>query len=347
MKKYGDTKYEYTVNGELLSKSSTGKITRYEYDVLGNLKSVTLPDGKQIEYVIDGRNRRIGKKVKGTLTQGFLYQGSLRPVAELDNNGNIVSRFIYANRINVPDYMMKIGVTYRIITDRLGNPRLVIDVATGTVAQRMDYDEFGQVLSDTNPGFQPFGFAGGIYDRDTKLVRFGARDYDAETGRWTDKDPIGFNGGYTNLYAYAGNDPINLYDPTGLLSSGQAKELADNAYEWAKEWGTNRLFELNEWTQKGKAWYDKMKKAFDMAEDVQDVSEALKDPDPASGLCILKKPLKYLPDWVYFTEVWKKGIETVETAPGGLEASRRQHEYGTTNIGNQNLLSQIDWNANN
>lgn len=38
-------------------------------------------------------------------------------------------------------------------------------------------------LLDTKPGFQPFGFAGGLYDRDTRLVPFGARDYDPETGR--------------------------------------------------------------------------------------------------------------------------------------------------------------------
>ena len=41
----------------------------------------------------------------------------------------------------------------------------------------MDYDAFGRVLADTAPGFQPFGFAGGLYDHDTGLVRFGARDY--------------------------------------------------------------------------------------------------------------------------------------------------------------------------
>jgi RHS repeat-associated protein len=86
----------------------------------------------------------------------------------------------------------------------------------------MTYDEFGRVLSDNAPGFQPFGFAGGIYDRDTGygvgtgLVRFGARDYDAFTGRWTAKDPIRFAGGDTNLYAYVGNDPANRRDPQGL-----------------------------------------------------------------------------------------------------------------------------------
>ena len=61
----------------------------------------------------------------------------------------------------------------------------------------MDYDSFGNVLQDTQPGFQPFGFAGGLYDPDTKLVRFGARDYDPRTGRWTAKDPILFAGGDT------------------------------------------------------------------------------------------------------------------------------------------------------
>jgi RHS repeat-associated protein len=70
---------------------------------------------------------------------------------------------------------------------------------------------------DTNPGFQPFGFAGGLYDRHTGLIRFGARDYDPETGRWTAKDPILFSGGDVNLYGYVFNDPVNLSDPNGMI----------------------------------------------------------------------------------------------------------------------------------
>jgi len=92
----------------------------------------------------------------------------------------------------------------------------VVDATTGVIVQRMDYDEFGNVLSDTNPGFQPFGFAGGIYDADTGLVRFGARDYDPDTGRWTAKDPILFAGGDANLYGYTLGDPVNFVDPLGL-----------------------------------------------------------------------------------------------------------------------------------
>ncbi len=213
---YGNAVYAYTANGELLTKTVGGQTTTYDYDELGNLLHVALPDSTQIDYLVDGQNRRIGKKVSGLLVQGFLYDGQLRVVAELDGNGAVVSRFVYGSKVNVPDYMVRDGVTYRIISDHLGSPRLVINTTTGVIAQRVDYDEFGNVLFDTSPGFQPFGFAGGFYDQHTKLTRFGARDYDAETGRWTVKDPILFNGGDTNLYGYVVNDPVNFFDLDGL-----------------------------------------------------------------------------------------------------------------------------------
>ncbi len=105
---------------------------------------------------------------------------------------------------------------YQIITDHLGSVRLVVNISTGAVAERMDYDEFGNVIYDSNPGFQPFGFAGGLYDPETKLVRFGARDYDASSGRWTREDGILFSGGSTSLFVYCGSDPINFSDPSGF-----------------------------------------------------------------------------------------------------------------------------------
>ena len=49
-------------------------------------------------------------------------------------------------------------------------------------------------------------------------MRFGARDYYAETGRWTAKDPLLFDGGDTNLYAYALGDPVNHVDFSGRSS---------------------------------------------------------------------------------------------------------------------------------
>ncbi len=226
---YGQLQFTYTANGELVTKSNPtlSQTASFVYDVLGNLKSVTLPGGVQIDYVVDGQNRRIGRKVNGTLAQGFLYQNQLNPVAELDGTGAIVSRFVYGTKANVPDYLIKGGVTYRIVSDHLGSPRLVVNTADGSIAQRLDYDEFGNITADTNPGFQPFGFAGGLYDQHTGLTRFGARDYDAQVGRWTAKDPIKFNGGDFNLYGYIFGDPVNLTDMVGLKPPPNVPANAD------------------------------------------------------------------------------------------------------------------------
>lgn len=112
--------------------------------------------------------------------------------------------------------MVKAGRTYRLITDHVGSVRLVVDAASGAVMQRLDYDAFGRLTRNTSPGFQPFGFAGGLFDDDTKLTHFGARDYDAATGGWISADPILFEADGSNLYAYVGSDPVNDRDPSGL-----------------------------------------------------------------------------------------------------------------------------------
>ena len=181
-------------------------------------------------------NRRVAGKENGVVTRRYFWDGQLKIVAELDGSGNLVSQFVYGAHVNVPEYMVKGGATYRLITDQLGSVRLVVNTSTGAVAQRIEYDEFGVVTNDTNPGFQPFGFAGGLYDPDTKLTRFGARDYDAETGRWTSKDPIGFDGYDVNIYGYALSDPVNINDYNGMTPVWFKKYggLFCN-YDWAYE----------------------------------------------------------------------------------------------------------------
>jgi RHS repeat-associated protein len=110
------------------------------------------------------------------------------------------------------------GDAYRIIADHLGSVRMVVNATTGEVVQRIDYDEFGNIIRfDATPGFQqPFGFAGGIFDADTGLLKFGARNYDPRIGRWTSKEPLLFDAGQVNFYIYADNDPVNKYDLNGL-----------------------------------------------------------------------------------------------------------------------------------
>ncbi|WP_437319781.1 DNRLRE domain-containing protein [Sorangium sp. So ce385] len=215
---YGTKTYATSPAGDRTSvtDTATGETTTFTYDAYGALRHVGLPDATSIDYLVDGEGHRIWKQRNGVKVQGFLYRSALQPAAELDGAGNVVARFVYGRGQHVPDLMIKGGATYRILTDHVGSPRLVVNSATGAVAQRMDFDEFGRVLLDTNPGFTPFGFAGGLYDPETKLVRFGARDYDSEVGRWLNKDPIGFGGGDTNLYAYVGGDPVNRIDPNGM-----------------------------------------------------------------------------------------------------------------------------------
>jgi RHS repeat-associated protein len=224
----GTASFTYTPEGALLTKTSGSETTTCDYDLLGALRGVTLPNGTRIDYLVDGTHRRIGKKVNGSLTKAFLYQNTLptvsatappfpsgtQVVAEFDATGALVSRFLYGSKPHVPDAVLRSGKTYRLFSDERGSVRLVIDAASGAVAQRIDYDAWGNVMSDTSPGFQPFGFGGGLYDPDTGLVRFGARDYDAGKGRWLEKDPDWFVDS-SNRYLYTLNDPVNQIDPNG------------------------------------------------------------------------------------------------------------------------------------
>lgn len=100
-------------------------------------------------------------------------------------------------------------------SNQVGSVQLVTDTDTGEVVQRMGYDSFGEVIFDSASGLQPFGFAGGLYDAATGLVRLGARDYSATVGRWTSTDRIRFVD-QDNLSVYVENDPINRIDPLGL-----------------------------------------------------------------------------------------------------------------------------------
>jgi len=210
----GTSSFTYTANGELATQKTGTQTATYTYDVLGNLSSVTLPNATKLTYLVDPENRRVAKQVNGAQQTGYLYDGD-QIVAQLNASNQIVSQFVYATGLTSPDYMVNGGATYRIISDQLGSPRLVVNTVTGAIAEQMNYDEFGNVLSDSDAGFQPFGFAGGLKDPDTGFVRFGQRDYNPATGRWTAKDPIQFFGGDSNLYGYVMNDPVNLRDPSG------------------------------------------------------------------------------------------------------------------------------------
>lgn len=211
----GDTAYQYDVDGFLATKTSPAGSTAYTYSSRGELLKVVQPDSKVIEYVHDPQGRRIAKKVNGVITEKYLWQGLTRLLAVYDGGNSLIMRFQYADG-RLPVAMTKGGATYYLGYDQVGSLRIVTDNSGNTV-KRIDYDSFGNILNDSNPTFAiPFGFAGGMCDQDTNLVRFGYRDYNPEIGRWTAKDPIGFAGGDIDVFGYVQNNVVNWIDPWGL-----------------------------------------------------------------------------------------------------------------------------------
>ncbi len=215
----GDLTYQYDADSFLLSKTDGADTTQFNYTLRGELMDVVLPDSRVIAYVHDPLGRRIAKKIDNTITEKYLWQDQNRLLAVYDGMDNLLMRFVYADD-RMPVAMTKNGVTYYLAYDQVGSLRVVAD-AYGNVVKEIEYDTFGNIINDSNPTFDvPFGFAGGLHDRDTGLVRFGYRDYDPEIGRWTSKDPILFAGGDTDLFGYCLNNPVNLVDPLGLFVFG-------------------------------------------------------------------------------------------------------------------------------
>ena len=224
----GDVVYQYDGDGFLMSKARGGRTTFFEYSSRVELLSVTFPDGKRIEYVYDPQGRRIAKKVDGAVAEKYLWEGMTRLLAVFDGDENLILRFQYADG-RMPLAMTKSGANYYLSYDQVGSLKVVSDTF-GNAVKQIDYDSYGNVLNDSNPAFGvPFSFAGGLYDPDTELVRFGYRDYDPTVGRWTAKDPIFFAGGNAYLYGYVLNDPVNFVDPWGLFNPAKVLSSLGNA----------------------------------------------------------------------------------------------------------------------
>lgn len=195
----GADTFQYSAKGELLQAVVGGVTVTYAYDGLGRRVSRT-SGGGTYQYLY------------GDLGNAFLVTAVRNPANQLtiyhyDEAGHLVA-------------MERAGARYLIATDQAGTAR-VIRNAAGSLIKVLEFDSFGNLVSDSNPGFEfPFGFAGGLADTTTGLVRFGFRDYDPAAGRWTGKDPVFFDGGQGNLYVYVGNNPISLRDPSGLICVG-------------------------------------------------------------------------------------------------------------------------------
>jgi RHS repeat-associated protein len=233
-----DVEYEYDKDGYLTKKIEAINETSYDYSSRGELLKVVFPDNSRIEYIHGVNGQRLARRKydsSGVLqvneTEKYLWAGSTL-LAIYDDQNALQTRFEYADGRN-PIAMVQAGSKYYLTYDQVGSLRAVYD-DQGVLQGEIVYDSFGNELSNTLAGEMliPFGFAGGISDRETGLVRFGYRDYDPGVGRWTAKDPIFFEGGQNNLYVYVNNNPIMLVDPTGLNAlvdfiAGQKGDVLD------------------------------------------------------------------------------------------------------------------------
>ncbi|PAV24721.1 hypothetical protein CF392_14705 [Tamilnaduibacter salinus] len=185
--------------------------------------------GQENQELFDTLRNRVAKVRDGEVVERYLWRNKTTLLGTYDGDGNLLQRFEYTLG-HAPTSFTQNGETYYLLTDHLGSPRVIADGA-GQVVKTIDYDAYGNVVSDSNPGFGiPFGFAGGLKDSDTGLIRFGYRDYDPTTGRWTARDPIGFAGGDTNLYGYVLGDPINFSDGNGLQRRSSGGQMNRSPY---------------------------------------------------------------------------------------------------------------------
>jgi len=210
----GDLQYVHDKDGYLTQRGSD----QFNYSMRGELISATA-GGQQIQYVYDGFMRRVARTVGGNTTQ-FLYGNPKAPFVLTHTRApdGTLTTYLYDDSGLLIGFHRS-GQTYHVITDQVGSPRLIVDEA-GLILREITYSAWGEIIGDTAPGIDlAIGFAGGLADPATGLVRFGMRDYDPISGRWTARDPALFRGG-PNLYMYASNNPISNRDPLGLYCTG-------------------------------------------------------------------------------------------------------------------------------
>lgn len=253
---FGPIAYLWSPRGSVTRRAYGSSFIEYDYDLGGALVEVRQKVGASVRRIIRYRNDAFGRRVARStvdcpaatgcgsevLRSVYIWDGPLRIIGELRYPSGVSSvpvryRYVYATHANVPDYVMQDGnVRYRLVHDHLGSLRFAYDATTtGTEGRHLSrrYDVLGAVVDEVVSGADlPFGFAGGLYDREAgfvddagapvlvhgrsaALVRFGARDYDPFAGRWMAPDPIHFAGGDSNLHGYCAGDPVNIFDHNG------------------------------------------------------------------------------------------------------------------------------------
>ena len=321
----------------------------FDYSDDGELLEATV-GGTNVKYVYDSAGRRVARTEGGQTTR-FIYGDPRRPllVTATRAPGGELTTYSY----DADDLLFSLrrgGQRYYVATDQVGTPRAVADEA-GAIVATYSYDAYGIRGASTGTfGDLPIGFAGGIEDPVTKLVRFGLRDYDPAAGRWTARDPI-YQAGGLNTYAYVGGDPVAGRDPMGLegfwsglvtsVSNFFTNEHTGTALETINSVaGDTALGEAAGTLNDGIGKVQQVQEVLDTALELKEASEQPTDPEQAAGYlkCGLKWIKKILPIDLVGTEAAAAVLDK------GMEHARDQRDTGTINQGAQRQLAELGMN---
>jgi RHS repeat-associated protein len=212
----GGGQYSHDKRGFRSIWSDKGVYTLYEYSPDYRLLKAEEEDrDKAFTFAHDEDGQRVAKYRNGQLVEAYQWLDFVRLAAFHD--GRHQYEFAYRDGERTPFAMRRDdGTVAGLFYDQVGSLRVVADEDDNVIKEVL-YDPFGGIIEDTNPDLRlPIGFAGGLHDRDLGFVRFGWRDYDVRTGRWTAPDPLGDRGGDPDWYGYCLDDPVNCNDPLGL-----------------------------------------------------------------------------------------------------------------------------------
>lgn len=235
----GNNTYTHNENGFRSIWSQGSKYTTYEYSPDNRLLKATQEwHGTLFEFGHDENGQRNVKYSNGQLVLAYAWLDLGRLAGFHD--GQTAYEFAYKENERTPYAMRDSNDNiYALFYDQVGSLRVVAD-QSGNVIKEVLYDPFGAIIEDTNLGFHiPVGFAGGLHDRDLGFVRFGWRDYDVVTNRWTAPDPMGDAGGDSDWYGYCLDDPVNLVDPLGLMGSRPGSIEENFSWESVLIWRAN------------------------------------------------------------------------------------------------------------